>query len=314
MRSTLRAQAHVEGVVARVVLEVGDHLVARGEDAGAAARRRRPGASRTSGSCSGAAGRSARATRPPIASARSSTTTGTPSASQFGRERQARRPGADHDCSPIAHQIDLLFGVLTDRRRAKGRCASREAAPKSAGARTRVAPRRSGGSTRAGRGRRDMPYARPGQHRRRDSGACARGPRSKRRRRSARRRERAGAPRWRAACAADREACATAPVHDETALRSGSRRRPRAARDPARRHQRDRSSPTGRPSSIATSGPRASRSRWQSVWLAAQRGTLLPPISVVPVGDAYAIRDGHHRVSVARARGALTIDAIVSAA
>ena len=56
------------------------------------------------------------------------------------------------------------------------------------------------------------------------------------------------------------------------------------------------------------------RSRWQSVWLAAQRGTLLPPISVVPVGDAYAIRDGHHRVSVARARGALTIDAIVGAA
>ena len=35
------------------------------------------------------------------------------------------------------------------------------------------------------------------------------------------------------------------------------------------------------------------------------------PISVVPVGDGYAIRDGHHRVSVARARGALTIDAQV---
>ena len=48
--------------------------------------------------------------------------------------------------------------------------------------------------------------------------------------------------------------------------------------------------------------------------MAEQRGTLLPPISVVRVGDAYAIRDGHHRVSVARARGALTIDAIVGAA
>ena len=48
--------------------------------------------------------------------------------------------------------------------------------------------------------------------------------------------------------------------------------------------------------------------------MAEQRGTLLPPIAVVRVGDAYAIRDGHHRVSVARARGALTIDAIVSAA
>jgi hypothetical protein len=54
------------------------------------------------------------------------------------------------------------------------------------------------------------------------------------------------------------------------------------------------------------------RSRWLSVWLAEQRGAVLPPISVAPVGDAYAIRDGHHRVSVARARGAVTITAIVA--
>jgi ParB-like chromosome segregation protein Spo0J len=45
------------------------------------------------------------------------------------------------------------------------------------------------------------------------------------------------------------------------------------------------------------------------VWVAEQRGQALPPISVARVGDAYAVRDGHHRVSVARARGALTIDA-----
>ena len=38
----------------------------------------------------------------------------------------------------------------------------------------------------------------------------------------------------------------------------------------------------------------------------------LPPISVVHVGDGYAIRDGHHRVSVAKALGALTIHAIVA--
>jgi hypothetical protein len=56
------------------------------------------------------------------------------------------------------------------------------------------------------------------------------------------------------------------------------------------------------------------RSRWQRVWLAEHRGAVLPPISVVPVGDGYAIRDGHHRVSVARARGALTIDATVETA
>jgi hypothetical protein len=56
----------------------------------------------------------------------------------------------------------------------------------------------------------------------------------------------------------------------------------------------------------------AARRRWQRVWLAEHRGAVLPPISVVRVGDgAYAVRDGHHRVSVARARGALTIDAVV---
>jgi hypothetical protein len=54
------------------------------------------------------------------------------------------------------------------------------------------------------------------------------------------------------------------------------------------------------------------RGRWQSVWLAVQQGVTLPPISVVQVGDAYAIRDGHHRVSVAKACGALTITARVS--
>jgi hypothetical protein len=55
------------------------------------------------------------------------------------------------------------------------------------------------------------------------------------------------------------------------------------------------------------------RSRWERVWLAEHRGTVLPPISVVHVGTTYAIRDGHHRVSVAKARGAQTIDAIVDA-
>jgi hypothetical protein len=55
------------------------------------------------------------------------------------------------------------------------------------------------------------------------------------------------------------------------------------------------------------------RCRWLSVWLANHRGTTLPPISVVQVGDAYAIRDGHHRVSVAKALGAVSIRAIVAA-
>jgi hypothetical protein len=56
----------------------------------------------------------------------------------------------------------------------------------------------------------------------------------------------------------------------------------------------------------------AARTRWQRVWLAEHRGQALPPIAVTRVGDAYAVRDGHHRVSVARARGALTIDATLA--
>jgi ParB-like nuclease domain len=58
---------------------------------------------------------------------------------------------------------------------------------------------------------------------------------------------------------------------------------------------------------------RLTRCRWLSVWLANHRGTKLPPISVVPVSEGYAIRDGHHRVSVAKALGALTIPAVVAA-
>jgi hypothetical protein len=53
------------------------------------------------------------------------------------------------------------------------------------------------------------------------------------------------------------------------------------------------------------------RGRWLAVWLADTRGTGLPPISVSRVAGGYAVRDGHHRVSVARARGATTITAIV---
>jgi len=53
------------------------------------------------------------------------------------------------------------------------------------------------------------------------------------------------------------------------------------------------------------------RCRWLRVWHAEQRGAGLPPISVVAVDDGYAVRDGHHRVSVARSRGALSIVAAI---
>jgi hypothetical protein len=59
---------------------------------------------------------------------------------------------------------------------------------------------------------------------------------------------------------------------------------------------------------------KAGRRRWERIWLAEDRGAILPPISVVPVGDGqYALLDGHHRVSVAHARGAVAIDATVAA-
>jgi len=55
-----------------------------------------------------------------------------------------------------------------------------------------------------------------------------------------------------------------------------------------------------------------SRARWERLWAADARGEILPPIEVVAVRGGYAVVDGHHRVSVARARGAVAIDAVVA--
>jgi hypothetical protein len=57
--------------------------------------------------------------------------------------------------------------------------------------------------------------------------------------------------------------------------------------------------------------PAWSRERWMQMWLAARRGGALPPIAVYRVGDRHFVRDGHHRVSVARALGASEIEASV---
>jgi hypothetical protein len=57
--------------------------------------------------------------------------------------------------------------------------------------------------------------------------------------------------------------------------------------------------------------PEWSRGRWTSMFRAARRGAGLPPISVYRVGEEHFVRDGHHRVSVARATGAEEIDASV---
>ena len=57
--------------------------------------------------------------------------------------------------------------------------------------------------------------------------------------------------------------------------------------------------------------PSWSQGRWTLMCLAAQRGAQLPPISVYRVGNEHFVRDGHHRVSVARALGGAAIDAHV---
>jgi hypothetical protein len=59
--------------------------------------------------------------------------------------------------------------------------------------------------------------------------------------------------------------------------------------------------------------PRASsRGRWERLWMAGRRGAPLPPISVYRLGEEHFVRDGHHRVSVARSLGMAAIDAEVT--
>jgi hypothetical protein len=57
--------------------------------------------------------------------------------------------------------------------------------------------------------------------------------------------------------------------------------------------------------------PAWSRGRWQLVWIARGRGTEMPPVSLYRVGERHYVRDGHHRVSVARALGESEIEAEV---
>ena len=53
------------------------------------------------------------------------------------------------------------------------------------------------------------------------------------------------------------------------------------------------------------------RSRWERIAAAQRRGEALPPISLFQVGELYFVRDGHHRVSVAKSLGRTDIDAYV---
>jgi hypothetical protein len=53
------------------------------------------------------------------------------------------------------------------------------------------------------------------------------------------------------------------------------------------------------------------RARWQKVDEAALGHIILPPISLYEIGGVYFVRDGNHRVSVARMQGVEIIDAEV---
>jgi hypothetical protein len=54
------------------------------------------------------------------------------------------------------------------------------------------------------------------------------------------------------------------------------------------------------------------RGRWQRIAEAQRRGQSMPPISLYRIGELHFVRDGHHRVSVARAMGREDIDAYVT--
>ncbi len=52
--------------------------------------------------------------------------------------------------------------------------------------------------------------------------------------------------------------------------------------------------------------------RWLSIATAWQAGVSLPPVDLICVDGIFFVRDGHHRISVARAMGQPDIDALVT--
>ena len=54
------------------------------------------------------------------------------------------------------------------------------------------------------------------------------------------------------------------------------------------------------------------RERWQRINLAQRKGQAMPPIDVYRIGELHFVKDGHHRVSVARALGHADIEAYVT--
>ena len=56
----------------------------------------------------------------------------------------------------------------------------------------------------------------------------------------------------------------------------------------------------------------ATAARWMGINQASQRQVMLPPVELYKIGDVYFVKDGNHRISVARERGQPDIDAYVT--
>lgn len=52
--------------------------------------------------------------------------------------------------------------------------------------------------------------------------------------------------------------------------------------------------------------------RWVSIATAQKLDVALPPVELIQVGDIYYVRDGHHRISVAKSLGQMVIEAEVT--
>ena len=54
---------------------------------------------------------------------------------------------------------------------------------------------------------------------------------------------------------------------------------------------------------------RHNRERWIGIVAARQTGVVLPAVELIRDGNKYFVRDGHHRISAAKAMGQLDIEA-----
>lgn len=54
------------------------------------------------------------------------------------------------------------------------------------------------------------------------------------------------------------------------------------------------------------------RDRWIGIAAAQRNGVSLPPVELIQAADGYYVRDGHHRISVARAAGQASIESRIA--